>query len=409
MQVKPQLAVFFFIAMTCLLLVGVARHFAEVEREELVIGIAESYVAALNEMHEYYSQVVATRAVSLGVPLSHDLERDKDALPFPATFFNALGRRLDSVVRGLSARLYSEHPFPWAAARELSPSQREVLRALRNNPDRSVVYRTDVDGTEVLHLARPLMMKESCVACHNALGSRVWRVGEFRGVREVSLPLTAGPSKNPRSYWLAAILCLLAAGLGGLLVWPTVARLNKALAEAHRLRGELEYSATHDHLTGLPALRLARDRLEQAIALSRRNGTLTAVLFVDLDGFKTVNDTMGHDSGDQVLTAAADRLREAVRESDTAARIGGDEFLVILGNLTDSAPALQAAGRIVASIGRPFTLRDGEVNIGASVGIALFPDDGTDAETLLRTSDDAMYRAKREGKGAFRAGAGAGI
>lgn len=406
MPAKPQLAVFFFIAMTCLLLVAVARHLAEVEREELVIGIAESYAAALNEMHEYYSRVVAKRAVALGIPLSHDLERDQDALPFPATFVNALGRRLDSVVRGLSASLYSDHPFPWAAGRELSPQQREALRLLHDNPDRHVVYRTETDGTEVLHLVRPLKMEPSCVDCHNALDTRVWTVGEFRGVREVSLPLAAGPSKDPRSYLLAAILGLLAAGLGGLLVWPTVTRLNEALAEAQRLRVELEYSATHDHLTGLPGLRLARDRLEQAIALSRRNGSLTAVLFVDLDGFKEVNDTMGHDSGDQVLMAAAGRLREAVRESDTAARIGGDEFLVILGNLPDPSQAAQAAARIVASLGRPFALKSGEATIGASVGIALFPDDAGDVEALLKISDDAMYRAKRDGKGGFRCGAG---
>lgn len=184
-------------------------------------------------------------------------------------------------------------------------------------------------------------------------------------------------------------------------MWPTVRRLNNALELSERLSRDLEYSASHDHLTGLPGLSLGRDRLEQAIAMSRRAKTKAAVLFVDLDGFKAVNDSFGHDIGDGVLVEAARRLSEAVRESDTVARIGGDEFVLILGGLGEPDYATQAAERIVASLKRPIEVDGQEAVIGSSIGIAMFPDDGEDAEALLKSSDMAMYRVKKAGKNGF--------
>lgn len=401
---RPQLTIFAFITVTCLLIVGVARYFASVERENLTVSIAGSYATALNEMHDYYSGVVAERALRAGMSFSHDLGRDKDALPFPATFVNALGARLEKLGEGLSARLYSNYPFPWARDRRLDDEQESALAFLRDHRDKSYVYHTTQDGIDVLHLARALVMSKSCVDCHNRFdfgAGNTWTVGDFRGVREVSLPLVAGPSSDPRAYALAVVLILLASALGALLVWPTVNKLNMALALSEKLTRELEYSATHDHLTGLPSLRLGRDRLEHAIAMARRTGTKAAVMFVDLDGFKAVNDSRGHDAGDQVLREAARRLTEAVRETDTVARVGGDEFILILGSLSEPQLATQAAARVVASLRRPIPVGGGEVKIGSSIGIALYPDDGDNAETLLKLSDDAMYQVKRTGKNNF--------
>jgi diguanylate cyclase (GGDEF)-like protein len=406
MSGRPQLVIFIFIAVTCLLIVGVARYFAAVEREALTVGIAESYATALNEMHDYYSSVVSERAERAGIKFSHDLKRDKDALPFPATFVNALGARLEATVTGLSARLYSEYPFPWAKDLRLSASQHAALTYLRQNRDKSFVYRTWVGGTEVLHLARALVMTQSCVDCHNRFdfdAGAKWAVGDFRGAREVSLPMVSGPSSDPRAYALAFALILLASALGALLVWPTVTRLNKALALSETLSRKLEYSATHDYLTGLPSLSLGRDRLEHAIALARRADTKAGVMFVDLDGFKTVNDSLGHDAGDQVLRVAAQRLSEALRETDTVARVGGDEFIVVLGTLTEPALASQAAARVVERLRQPISVAGRTVEIGSSIGIALFPDDGNDAESLLKLSDDAMYQVKKAGKNNFMA------
>jgi diguanylate cyclase (GGDEF)-like protein len=401
---RTQLVVFLFIAATCAMMVAAAHYLAKAEREMLTVGIAESYAVALNEMHEYYSHEIAARALLNGMEMSHDLLRDKRALPFPATFVNALGERLNSAVAGLSAGLYSEYPFQWARTRVLTEGQQAAIAFLRHNSEAAYTYRTMVNGQEVLHLARALVMKQSCVDCHNRYDfdrDVHWSAGDFRGVREISLPLTSGPSRDSRAYAVAFILILLASSAGALLVWPTVRRLNGALDLSERLSRDLEFSATHDHLTGLPNLGLGRDRLEQAIASSRRSMTKTAVLFVDLDGFKAVNDSQGHDAGDLVLVEAARRMSEAVRESDTVARIGGDEFIVVLSGLGGTDMATQAAERIVASLQRPIHVKGREAVIGSSIGIALFPDDGDDAEALLKCSDTAMYGVKRAGKNGF--------
>lgn len=160
--------------------------------------------------------------------------------------------------------------------------------------------------------------------------------------------------------------------------------------------------ANHDALTGLPSLRLARDRLSVALATARRNNLQVAVLFIDLNGFKRINDTYGHDAGDWVLQETATRLSACVRDMDTAARIGGDEFLVLLCDLRGPEEASAVAARITESLATPFD--PGEKSdhtpftTGASVSIALFPDHAKDEEGLIRLADEAMYEVKRSKK-----------
>jgi len=165
---------------------------------------------------------------------------------------------------------------------------------------------------------------------------------------------------------------------------------------------KLVYQANYDQVTGLPNRLLALDRLSQEIGRARRAGNGVAVLFVDLDDFKKVNDTVGHALGDQVLMDAAARLRAAVRSSDTVARLGGDEFLVILSDLhQDQYPEL-VVKTIITEMDRMFSVGGHQFYIGASVGLALFPEDGTAPEELLRHADAAMYRAKKAGRGTYR-------
>jgi diguanylate cyclase (GGDEF)-like protein len=158
--------------------------------------------------------------------------------------------------------------------------------------------------------------------------------------------------------------------------------------------------ATHDKLTGLPALRLVTDRAESAVSHARRVGEKVALMFVDLDGFKAVNDGHGHEAGDHVLAQVAARLKACVRASDTVARIGGDEFLVLLVGLRDAAAAEQIADEIVAAVSQPIPFAATTLTVGASVGIALFPDHAVDTSSLRRVADQAMYRVKRAGKNA---------
>ncbi len=176
------------------------------------------------------------------------------------------------------------------------------------------------------------------------------------------------------------------------------------ITERKRAEARMLHLAQHDPLTGLPNRLLFQDRLHQAMARSRRDRSLLAVVLVDLDRFKAVNDAFGHRIGDDVLKQAGERLRGALRESDTVARIGGDEFALILSGLPDAEAANLIAEKISGQLDRPFGLDTRAWQPGASLGIALFPSDAESAEQLLQNADLAMYRAKAAGGGWQRFG-----
>jgi diguanylate cyclase (GGDEF)-like protein len=172
--------------------------------------------------------------------------------------------------------------------------------------------------------------------------------------------------------------------------------LTRNLNIAHQ---ENQYKAFHDGLTGLPNRALFLDRLQQALDRSSRDRVLRAVLFVDLDNFKVVNDSLGHKTGDELLTAVAGRLRACLRPADTAARLGGDEFVVLLDGITGVGDANRVAERIAEVLESPIELGERQVVVGASVGIALTADHGIEPDDMLRNADVAMYEAKKAGKG----------
>ncbi|MFY0989101.1 EAL domain-containing protein [Halomonas sp. C05BenzN] len=160
--------------------------------------------------------------------------------------------------------------------------------------------------------------------------------------------------------------------------------------------------AYYDALTGLPNRRLLEDRLELAIRHAHRQEQRLAVIFIDLDHFKQVNDTLGHAVGDELLVKVAERLAHRLREDDTLARLGGDEFIVMLPELDEPDEVTRVARRLVEGISEPFTLGGHEFRIGCSLGISLYPDDGDSPEPLVRNADAAMYRAKQEGRNTYR-------
>jgi diguanylate cyclase (GGDEF)-like protein/PAS domain S-box-containing protein len=174
------------------------------------------------------------------------------------------------------------------------------------------------------------------------------------------------------------------------------------LTEQQRAQARIHRLAHHDPLTGLENRHALGMRLEQQLAQARRSRQPLAVLFIDLDHFKKINDSLGHQAGDELLTGAATRMKDLLRDVDTLARLGGDEFIIVLcGPLSpDSVSAV--AVRLVESLQQPYRLAGTTAHSGASVGVALFPDDGQDADTLLRHADMAMYAAKREGRGNFQ-------
>ena len=165
---------------------------------------------------------------------------------------------------------------------------------------------------------------------------------------------------------------------------------------------KMRFLAQHDALTGLPNRTLLRERMLRAIAHAQRNGRRLAVIFLDLDEFKEVNDTYGHGAGDQMLRVVAQRLVAAVRAEDTVARLGGDEFLVVLEEITSEADVPGIVGKIVESLIAPMIIDGREMRISTSLGVSLYPDDGDEPEILVKNADAAMYRAKEKGNGAYQ-------
>jgi diguanylate cyclase (GGDEF)-like protein/PAS domain S-box-containing protein len=182
--------------------------------------------------------------------------------------------------------------------------------------------------------------------------------------------------------------------------------LERAVAERtvelQEANARAQHLADHDALTGLPNRRLLEDRLKQALALSYRNRKQTAVMFVDLDRFKTINDSLGHAVGDVLLKKVASRLVKQLRVGDTICRIGGDEFMVVLPEVKRSSHVAQVAQKIIDQLSQPEMVEERELTVTPSIGIAVFPDDGRDAETLIRNADAAMYHAKEMGRANYQ-------
>lgn len=164
---------------------------------------------------------------------------------------------------------------------------------------------------------------------------------------------------------------------------------------------ELDRLANHDRLTGAPNRRLLDDRLAQALVSARRQERIVAVCYLDLDGFKPINDRLGHQAGDQLLVAVAGAIHETLRGNDTLARIGGDEFVVVLGDIEAEESIEFTLKRVLASLNRPVVLGNEHVRVSASIGVALFPKHGTEPELLLQRADEAMYAAKKQGKNRY--------
>ncbi len=171
---------------------------------------------------------------------------------------------------------------------------------------------------------------------------------------------------------------------------------------ARELSSKLARLALHDVLTDLPNRSLFSERLTQAIDNARTDGTLAALLYVDLDRFKFINDSLGHAVGDRLLQSVARRLLGCVRNSDTVSRQGGDEFVVVLAGIMRIKDAVACADKILLALDEPFLVGDHELRISASIGVAIFPDDAADADSLLRCADLAMYQAKYDGRNTFK-------
>jgi diguanylate cyclase (GGDEF)-like protein/PAS domain S-box-containing protein len=174
------------------------------------------------------------------------------------------------------------------------------------------------------------------------------------------------------------------------------------VSAAHAMSLQMTYAAEHDFLTGLPNRMLLNDRIAQAIVCAKRHVTQVAVLFLDLDGFKHINDSLGHSVGDKLLQSIGKRLVDCGRAADTVSRQGGDEFVVLLSEVQRSEDAAIAASRMLAAVAEAHSIDDHELHVTTSIGVSVYPDDGEDAETLIKNADTAMYQAKENGRQSFQ-------
>lgn len=182
-----------------------------------------------------------------------------------------------------------------------------------------------------------------------------------------------------------------------------VASVNaQVVAEAvERVMVHLSHMAEHDLLTNLPNRSLLADRLVQSILFAKRHGSKLALMFLDIDHFKRINDSMGHAIGDQLLQSVARRLQASVRNSDTVSRHGGDEFVILLPDIGDSQSVIHFAEKLIQNVGEPHLISGQELRVTLSIGISMFPDDGADADVLMHNADLAMYQAKRRGRNSY--------
>lgn len=338
-------------------------------------------------------ETILSREVIAAQQLKDGLEAVKDGLV-----------RLDASSRLRAATGEASHERDIAASRVSLQADLDYLRAKATELPRFAGALASVEA--------PVLAFADAIGFRNRAGATPATDGQFEAALGAtrSAQAAVGGEINARTVeqirlgevrrtyvtWLLGGTIVVLLGL--------VIAFREALARARADRARIEQLAHHDALTGLPNRGLLQDRLAQAVVLAHRELRPLAVLLFDLDGFKPVNDTLGHAAGDAILVEVASRARQCMRASDTVGRLGGDEFLAILPE-TDREGARAVAMKLVEALGRPYGLGNRHVTIGASVGGAFLGEGCADADSLAHAADMALYEAKREGRGRYRAAA----
>lgn len=354
------------------------------------------------ELEELNQQLLSISEIGKRVTSSLDLDT------VISTLHESIGRHMDASVFGVAVYSEEEGMLDWKAYFELSSRIHRPLRKL--DPRRSVaawcidhqtsVFMNDTDaeirgyveGTPAV-VGRPT---GSLIFIPLIIEDRVIGLFTVQSFRKNAY------TQHHRIF-LEALGPYVAIAIENSLIHDRLLEMNRAIvgekAELERTATFSSHLANHDSLTGLPNRRLLFELLQKSFDIAARNGTKVGIVFIDLDDFKPVNDRFGHLAGDSVLVEIADRLRSSMRTSDTVARVGGDEFIVVLTNIRDSSDITLATGKIIEATARPISLAEGDCSIGLSLGVSVFPDDGTDVEALLGKADTSMYAHKRSKKG----------
>lgn len=313
----------------------------------------------------------------------------------PPQMFNELSRLSRETVR-IDLRLVSIEPLnprnradSWEAA---------ALRLAGKGADRSAEFQHYADNRGSLRIFRPLRAERSCLRCHSQLG---YREQDVIGGISAELPVVHF-SRNGTSHHRSMVIGHVAIWcLGALGIVMGYASLHRKETARHLAEQQMLKLASFDRLTGLANRNLFIDRLTQTLAEAERYRSKFGLLYLDLDRFKPINDEFGHQAGDQALQWVAERLLLSVRKSDTVARFGGDEFVIIMHELSTKQEMAVVAQKIAAALEVPFTFNGKEIRVGSSIGISCYPEDGETLDELILQADAAMYRAKSGTSGSF--------
>ena len=307
-----------------------------------------------------------------------------------------LGNVLEGTIVDITGRKYAENALRDSEERYRIMAENSTDLIARTTPHGIFVYASDAlrsllgyEPTEVIGTPiRDLIHPDDRPSLREIIPDAVGRTFSYRARR-----------KDGSLVWFESTSRAIVDGSGEV---SEIISVSRDISERRRAEEQIEYQAYHDALTNLPNRLLFRDRLTIALAHAKRQQAPLVVMFLDLDRFKIVNDTLGHSLGDELLRVVAERLRSQLREGDTIARMGGDEFTVLLSDLRDPEDAAKIAQKLLDTVAQPVRVEGHELYVTTSIGIALFPNDGDTAELLLKNADSAMYRAKELGRNSYQ-------
>jgi len=255
-----------------------------------------------------------------------------------------------------------------------------------------------MDNKPYFRFMLPVFVKKTCLKCHKQQG---YKLGELRGGINVSVPITKYLEREHKKIFIHTVsYCFIwILGLFGISI--SGRQIIKEINKRKKLEQEIKYMAYHDLVTNLPNRRMFEEHLVRELNWAERKSEKFSLLFIDLDNFKLVNDTFGHNVGDLLLKEVAERLKSCLRKCDIVSRLGGDEFAIILSNTEHLRDADVVTKKIMDSLKLPFNLNDNLISVTLSIGGAVYPDHGDTMEMILRNADSAMYSVKKEGRDGY--------